>query len=54
MAKNTIHSKFLIHWTGKDFDSGNNINNDIRKEYVKRLKNICEQGFRMNPGTEKI
>ena len=46
-----IHSTFLVHWTGRDFDL-NAI--DIRDQYVKRLKNYCEFGLYMMKGRETI
>jgi hypothetical protein len=46
-----IHSTFLVHWTGKDFDP--NAAN-IREQYVERLKNCCQLGLYMNIGRETI
>ena len=43
-----IHSKFLIHWTGRD------INHDDRKKYVDKLKSVLQKGLCMNSGKETI
>jgi hypothetical protein len=43
-----IHSKFLIHWTGRD------INHNDRKKYVDKLKSVLQKGLCMNPGKETI
>lgn len=52
----SLHSRNIIHWTGRK-----NINpqckamdNDLRQEYVKWLKEICQKGLYMNPGEELI
>lgn len=50
-----IHSDFLIHWTGKDIDQGNDwyqkdkSKTDEKKtsEYIKRLKDILTYGLWM-------
>lgn len=55
MAQDTIHSKFLIHWTGKDINPYNRkLDTDMRKKYVKRLKDVLRKGLYMKPGEEKI
>jgi len=43
-----IHSRFVVHWTGKDFTTNDSIH------YVKRLKDCCQNGLYMNPGKESI
>ena len=52
----SIHSKFLIHWTGKDFHvpPTSPITSDIRKQYVERLIDDCYSGMYMNIGQEVI
>ncbi len=47
----TIHSKFLIHWTGKDIEKKAN---NAEDQYIIRLKDILQKGLRMNPGIERI
>ena len=54
MTKNTIHSQFLIHWTGKDFDPGDGMDDIIRKKYVDRLKDYLQKGLYMKPGNEQF
>lgn len=53
-----IHSKFLVHWTGKDFHSPETILDDnIRKQYIDRLTDILTNGFFMQKNeavTERI
>ena len=54
----SIHSDFLIHWTGleldKEYDSGawnskaTSVNNEIIGPYLKRLKYILKYGLWMN------
>lgn len=51
MTQHTIHSKFLIHWTGKDISEEAN---NLKEKYIERLKDILQKGLRMNPGIEKI
>ncbi len=46
-----IHSTFLVHWTGRDFDPDAI---DIRHQYVERLKDDCEFGLYMQKGRETI
>ena len=43
-----IHSKFIVHWTGKGFRS------NATNQFVERLKNFCEFGLYMKPGVESI
>jgi hypothetical protein len=43
-----IHSKFLVHWTGKDLPSGES------DQYLERLRNCCEFGLYMKKGVEAI
>ena len=51
----SIHSKFLIHWTGKDFHSRNSpLTHDIREQYIERLRNDCQEGFFVQKGRETI
>jgi hypothetical protein len=49
----SLHSKFLIHWTGKDF-CDNADTRLVQDEYVKRLRDTCERGFYMQKGREEI
>jgi len=47
----SIHSKYLIHWTGK----GLNLEEvHIQESYLNRLKDICCKGLYMNRGRERI
>ncbi|GAP68712.1 hypothetical protein BA6E_104160 [Bacteroidales bacterium 6E] len=41
-----LHSKFLVHWTGKEFKS------DDSKNIVDRLKDNLSHGLYMNTGSE--
>lgn len=51
----SIHSKFLVHWTGRDFHSRNSaLTRDIREQYVGRLLDDCLRGLFMKPGSEVI
>ncbi len=55
MAQNTIHSKFLVHWTGKNINPDNReMNDSLRKEYIDLLKDDLYKGLCMNPGKETI
>ena len=38
-----IHSKILVHWTGKDIEKGPEANKS--QQYVERLKDDCENGL---------
>ncbi len=50
-----IHSKFLIHWTGKDFHRRNSpLTHDVREQYVERLRDDCLNGLFMKKGSEVI
>lgn len=53
-----IHSKFLVHWTGKDFHTPKDVLDDnIRHKYIDRLADTLRNGFFMqrNVGeTERI
>ena len=51
-----IHTKFLVHWTGKEFHIPTDapLNDDLRDKYVETLINILKKGFEMRKGTEKI
>lgn len=46
--ENTIHSKFLIHWTGNDTTLDN------KNSYINRLKDVLQNGLQMRPGEETI
>jgi hypothetical protein len=43
-----IHSKFLVHWTGKDFTL------EEKTKILERLKDNCKCGLYMNMGKEFI
>ena len=58
----TIHSDFLIHWTGKDIDSkldvdwddeksSNKITEEVVNAYIERIKTILKYGFWMTQKT---
>jgi len=60
-----VHSKFIVHWTGKDFDPERNYSSKlmpdkIRQLYIERLIDDLKDGFYMWKGkkeereTEKI
>ena len=38
-----IHSKILVHWTGKDIENSPGANKS--QQYVERLKDDCENGL---------
>jgi len=49
-----IHSKFLVHWTGKDFHTPEAVLDDnIRKQYIDRLIDILTNGLFMNKNEEE-
>ena len=50
-----LHTKFLVHWTGKDFHapSTNPLDDMIRKHYVNRLADILKNGFFMQRSEEE-
>ena len=51
----SIHSKFVIHWTGRDFHRRNSpITKSIREQYVERLRDDFLKGLFMRPGQEAI
>lgn len=51
----TIHSKFLIHWTGKDINPSNEkLDEKKRAKYLERLNNTLKAGLYMKPGEETI
>jgi hypothetical protein len=63
----TIHSDFLIHWTGCDIDkkldphwnasnASTRMRDNVVEAYIDRLKNILKFGFWMTKanGSEKI
>lgn len=49
-----LHTKFLVHWTGKDFHSPltSQIDDRIRKQYIDRLADILKNGFWMQRNSE--
>jgi len=50
-----IHSKFLVHWTGKRFHKPTDtIIDELRDKYVETLLNILENCFEMGKGKEEI
>lgn len=50
----TLHTKFLVNWTGKDFHSPiAALDDNIRNKYVDRLTDILENGFLMQKNEEK-
>ena len=50
-----IHTKFLVHWTGKKFHIPTDpLNDKLRDKYVEALINILENGFEMRKGKEEI
>lgn len=50
-----LHSKFLVHWTGKRFHKLTDpLNDELRNKYVETLINILENGFEMGKGKEEI
>ena len=50
-----LHTKFIVHWTGRDFHVPINVLDDnLRDKYIKRLIDTLENGFYMKIGTEKI
>lgn len=50
-----LHTKFLVHWTGKDFHIPltNPLDDRIRKHYVDRLADILQNGFWMQRNLEE-
>jgi hypothetical protein len=50
-----IHTKFLVHWTGKRFHIPTDpLNDELRDKYVETLINILKNGFEMGKGKEEI
>jgi len=49
----SLHSKFLIHWTGKDF-CDNEDKRLVQDKYVERLRDTCQHGLYMQKGREEI
>ena len=49
----SLHSKFLIHWTGHDFQDEKD-QRAVQGKYVERLRNVCTHGFFMKKGEEEI
>jgi hypothetical protein len=50
-----IHTKFLVHWTGKRFHKPTDpLNDELRGKYVETLINILDKGFEMGKGKEEI
>lgn len=50
-----LHTKFLVHWTGKDFHiDRNNLTDEYREKYVERLKDTLDKGFYMKKGSERL
>ncbi len=52
-----VHTKFIVHWTGKDFDPERNYSlkpmpDQIRQLYIKRLIDDLKDGFYMWKGKE--
>jgi len=51
----SIHSKFLIHWTGRSINSGSTPSPEPKSaQYLALLKSIVLGGFDMKEGTERI
>ncbi|MBW2739517.1 MAG: hypothetical protein JRE64_11865 [Deltaproteobacteria bacterium] len=50
-----LHTKFLVHWTGKDFHKPltNPLDDRIRKHYVDRLADVLRNGFLMQKNIEE-
>ncbi len=50
-----LHTKFIVHWTGKDFHIPiNALDDNLREKYIQRLIDTLKYGFFMQIGTEKI
>lgn len=50
-----LHTKFLVHWTGKDFHTPTNaLDDNIRSQYITRLIDTLKNGFFMQRNTEEI
>jgi len=49
-----LHTKFLVHWTGKDFHIPiNALDDNIRNKYITRLIDILKDGFCMQRNIER-
>jgi hypothetical protein len=50
-----LHTKFLVHWTGKTFHAPptNPLDDKIRKHYVTRLADVLRNGFLMQKNTQE-
>ena len=49
-----LHTKFLVHWTGRDFHCPiETLDDNIRQKYVDRLTNTLTNGFLMQKNEEK-
>lgn len=51
-----LHAKFLIHWTGKDFDQDRKLelSGEIGKKYLERLRSCLRDGFYMKLEEEEF
>lgn len=50
-----LHTRFLVHWTGRDFhDPPADPDNTARAHYVNRLRDILKNGFYMQPNKDKL
>ena len=49
----SLHSRFLSHWTGKDFCDDDN-KRLVQNKYVQRLRDTCQHGFYMQIGREEL
>ncbi len=51
-----LHTKFLVHWAGKEFHKPPNapLDDNLRNKYVQTLICILKNGFEMRRGTEEI
>ena len=50
-----LHTKFIVHWTGRDFHVPiNALDDNLRDKYIERLIGTLKNGFYMKIGTEKI
>lgn len=48
-----LHSRFLIHWTGKDW-AGEPLDDKVRGKYIERLVDDLRHVFYMQPGDETL
>lgn len=50
-----LRSTFLVHWTGKDFDFGKDLTEEVRDRYVERLVSLYTNGLYLSePKTSDI